>query len=149
MARMTTGEAELISDTTAVGRAASAGARALRGAFASMADFLLPPLRIACRTRTLGHGLLCGDCFARIDFIVPPVCTRLGVPLPYDTGEPTLSAAAIADPPVYDRARRGALLLDRARADPKLQIWGSPRGSAAVRPLARGLPGPSSSPMPI
>jgi predicted amidophosphoribosyltransferase len=27
---------------------------------------------------------------------------------PYDTGEPSLSAAAIADPPVYDRARAAA-----------------------------------------
>ena len=54
------------------------------------------------------HGLLCGDCWARIDFIVPPLCSRLGVPLPYDTGEPSLSAGAIADPPVYDRARAAA-----------------------------------------
>jgi predicted amidophosphoribosyltransferase len=30
------------------------------------------------------------------------------VPLPYDAGEPSLSAAAIADPPVYDRARAAA-----------------------------------------
>ena len=33
---------------------------------------------------------------------------RLGVPLPYDAGEPLLSAAAIAKPPVYDRARAAA-----------------------------------------
>jgi ComF family protein len=51
------------------------------------------------------HGLLCGDCFAKVDFIAPPICARLGVPLPYDAGEPCLSAAAIASPPVYDRAR--------------------------------------------
>jgi hypothetical protein len=30
------------------------------------------------------------------------------VPLPYDAGEPLLSAAAIAKPPVYDRARAAA-----------------------------------------
>lgn len=30
---------------------------------------------------------------------------RLGVPLPYETGGPSLSAAAIAAPPDYDRAR--------------------------------------------
>jgi predicted amidophosphoribosyltransferase len=30
------------------------------------------------------------------------------VPLPYETGEPSLSAAAIAKPPVYDRARAAA-----------------------------------------
>ncbi|MGH6736774.1 MAG: ComF family protein [Methyloceanibacter sp.] len=70
-----------------------------------MADLLLPPVCIACRARIGGHGLLCGACFAKIDFIAPPLCARLGVPLPYDTGEPHLSAAAMASPPVYDRAR--------------------------------------------
>jgi ComF family protein len=47
-------------------------------------------------------------CWSRIDFISPPICARHGVPLPYDTGEPSLSAAAIAEPPVYDRARAAA-----------------------------------------
>ena len=44
----------------------------------------------------------------QIDFIAPPLYERLGVPLPYETGSPSLSAAAIADPPVYDRARAAA-----------------------------------------
>lgn len=70
-----------------------------------VADLLLPPVCIGCRTRIGSHGLLCGDCFAKIDFIAPPICARFGVPLPYDAGEPALSAAAIASPPVYDRAR--------------------------------------------
>jgi predicted amidophosphoribosyltransferase len=70
-----------------------------------VADFLLPPVCIACRARIGSHGLLCCDCFAKIDFIVPPLCARIGVPLPYDAGAPYLSAAAIAAPPVYDRAR--------------------------------------------
>src|SRR4029079_17737337 len=33
---------------------------------------------------------------------------RLGVPLPYETGGPNLSASAIANPPAYDRARAAA-----------------------------------------
>lgn len=78
---------------------------AWRSALGGVANLLLPPVCIACRSRISNHGLLCGDCFARIDFIVPPICARLGVPLPYDVGEPSLSAAAIASPPVYDRAR--------------------------------------------
>ena len=76
-----------------------------RGTLGAVADLLLPPVCIACRTRIGTHGLLCGDCFAKVDFIAPPICARLGVPLPYDAGEPSLSAAAIASPPVYDRAR--------------------------------------------
>jgi ComF family protein len=70
-----------------------------------LVDLLLPPVCILCRKRTFGHGLLCGACWRRIDFIAPPLCARLGVPLPYDTGEPAVSAAAITDPPIYDRAR--------------------------------------------
>ena len=61
-----------------------------------------------CRRRVGGHELLCGACFVSIDFITPPLCARLGVPLPYEAGEPLLSAAAIATPPMYDRARAAA-----------------------------------------
>jgi ComF family protein len=78
---------------------------AWRLALGSAADLLLPPVCISCRMRVETHGLLCGQCFAKIDFIAPPLCARLGVPLPFDAGEPSLSAAAIASPPVYDRAR--------------------------------------------
>jgi ComF family protein len=86
-------------------RPAPAGSPAWRSALGAAANLLLPPVCISCRARIGTHGLLCGDCFARIDFIAPPICARLGVPLPYDAGEPCLSAAAIASPPVYDRAR--------------------------------------------
>lgn len=90
--------------------AATPGARFLRPlrVLTACADLLLPPVCIICRTRIGTHGLLCGGCFAKIDFIAPPICVRLGVPLPYDTGAPALSAAAIANPPFYDRARAAA-----------------------------------------
>jgi ComF family protein len=81
---------------------------ALRSVAARLLDILLPPVCILCRKRTIGHGLLCGGCWGRIEFISSPLCARLGVPLPYDTGapgEPALSASAIANPPIYDRAR--------------------------------------------
>ncbi|MGE5260240.1 MAG: ComF family protein [Actinomycetota bacterium] len=78
----------------------------LRSLLAPLADLLLPPVCIVCRSRIGGHGLICGVCFAKIEFIATPLCDRLGVPLPYDAGEgKQLSAAAIAKPPVYDRAR--------------------------------------------
>ncbi|WP_108682763.1 ComF family protein [Methyloceanibacter sp. wino2] len=80
-------------------------ASAWRTVLRAATDLVLPPVCVVCRTPIGSHGLLCGPCFAGIDFIAPPLCTRLGVPLPYDTGEPYLSAAAIAAPPVYDRAR--------------------------------------------
>jgi ComF family protein len=99
MASMAIGGAEITSGPAA---------GVLRGALMALADLLLPPVCIACRKRVGAHGLLCGDWWTKIDFIVPPLCARLGVPLPYDTGTPSLSAGAIADPPVYDRARAAA-----------------------------------------
>lgn len=87
----------------------------MRPVLGRIADLLLPPVCISCRARIFSHGLICGDCFAKLDFIAPPLCARLGIPLPYDAGEPALSAAAIAFPPVYDRARAAARYSDTMR----------------------------------
>lgn len=75
---------------------------------AKAADVLLPPLCLSCRAPVFGHGGLCPGCWAGVNFIEPPVCDRLGIPLPYATDETLISAAAMADPPVYDRARAAA-----------------------------------------
>jgi predicted amidophosphoribosyltransferase len=88
--------------------AETAWRKPMRSLLGHIADLLLPPVCISCRARIGSHGLLCGACFAKIDFIAPPICARLGIPVPYDAGEPLLSAAAIAKPPVYDRARAAA-----------------------------------------
>ena len=87
----------------------------LRPLLERIADLLLPPVCISCGKRIGSHGLLCGVCFAKIDFIAPPICARLGIPLPYDAGEGSLSAAAIASPPLYDRARAAAHYSDTMR----------------------------------
>jgi ComF family protein len=108
MAAMAIGGAETTSNSPEAQSRAFSLAGALRGGLTALADLLLPPVCVSCRKRVGAHGLLCGGCWSRIDFIVPPLCARLGVPLPYDSGAPSLSAAAIADPPVYDRARAAA-----------------------------------------
>jgi len=69
------------------------------------ADLAMPPLCLSCHVPLAVHDALCADCWRQIDFLRPPLCDRLGVPLPYDIGERAVSAAAIADPPAYDRAR--------------------------------------------
>jgi ComF family protein len=81
--------------------ASAAARRALRGA----ADTLMPPLCLSCNAPLASYDALCAPCWQRVDFIRPPVCDRLGVPLPFDIGETAVSAAAAANPPVYDRAR--------------------------------------------
>lgn len=68
-------------------------------------DVLLPPLCLGCQTRIMDHDALCPACWQQIAFIRPPLCDRLGMPLPVDTGGLMISAAAVADPPDYDRAR--------------------------------------------
>lgn len=76
-----------------------------RRALSRIADLLLPPLCLACREPVDSHSGLCPACWSQVNFIEPPVCERLGIPLPYSTDEPIVSAGAMADPPVYNRAR--------------------------------------------
>ena len=73
-----------------------------------VADIVLPPLCLACRASVQGHGGVCPECWRDIDFIEDPRCDRLGIPLPYPSGETIVSAAALADPPQYGRARAAA-----------------------------------------
>jgi ComF family protein len=77
----------------------------LHRAFGAIADVLMPPLCLACHRRLAAHDALCPSCWRDIDVIRSPLCDRLGLPMPYDTGAPMMSAAAAADPPAYDRAR--------------------------------------------
>ena len=77
----------------------------LVGSLNRLADFFLPPLCLGCRRHVSAHDALCGECWSRVDFIVEPYCDVLGIPLSYSAGERIVSAAALANPPVYDRAR--------------------------------------------
>jgi ComF family protein len=74
-------------------------------ALQSFWDTLLPPRCHACHGPIDGHAALCGGCWSEIRFIHPPVCDRLGTPLPYDLGHGAVSGEAIANPPDFDRAR--------------------------------------------
>lgn len=70
-----------------------------------LSDVVFPPVCLSCRAGLVSHDALCPKCWSRIDFIRPPLCDRLGLPMPYDTGGVMISAAAAADPPSYERAR--------------------------------------------
>lgn len=74
-------------------------------AVAAVADLLIPPACLACHRPLSSHHAICAGCWSQVDFIRPPLCDRLGIPLPFDIGGPMVSAAAEADPPDYDRAR--------------------------------------------
>jgi ComF family protein len=83
---------------------ATAG-RLLRAAGREIADLVLPPACPVCRVRLGSPAGLCADCWRKVRFLERPWCERLGTPLPLDLGPGILSAAAVADPPVYARAR--------------------------------------------
>src|SRR5260221_354603 len=91
---------------------------ACRGAWRHAArlalDIALPTLCVACREPVAGEGV-CAKCWAKLSFIAPPYCPRLGIPFVYDPGPDLLSMEAIANPPAYARARAAGRYDDVAR----------------------------------
>ena len=89
-----------------------------RGAWSHAArlalDIALPTLCVACREPVDGEGV-CAACWAKLSFIAPPYCPRLGIPFVYDPGPDLLSMEAIANPPAYARARAAVRYDDVAR----------------------------------
>src|SRR3954468_10161049 len=77
-------------------------------------DVALPTLCVACREPVAGVGV-CAECWAKLSFIAPPFCPRLGIPFVYDPGPDLLSMEAIASPPAYARARAAVRYDDVAR----------------------------------
>jgi ComF family protein len=77
-------------------------------------DIALPTLCVACREPVDGEGV-CAECWAKLSFIAPPFCPRLGIPFVYDPGPDLLSMEAIANPPAYSRARAAVRYDDVAR----------------------------------
>jgi ComF family protein len=73
-------------------------------------NIIAPAVCLGCHARISSHDALCAACWQQVSFITPPLCDRLGLPLPFGGGDgPLISAAAAADPPPYDRARAAAV----------------------------------------
>jgi ComF family protein len=86
--------------------------RGLRGMGRAALDLVYPPSCIACRRATAEPGVLCAQCWGEIRFIERPYCERLGTPFAQDFGQTLISPQAMADPPVYNRARAVARFED-------------------------------------
>lgn len=86
------------------------------GAFGrALVEIVYPPACIACGCGIgTPHGL-CARCWAGLGFIERPFCERLGLPFAVDHGLSLVSPAALADPPVYARARAVARYEETAR----------------------------------
>ncbi len=81
------------------------GASSLRYSF----DLVLPAVCVSCSTLITRHNLLCAECWRNLHLITPPLCNRFGIPLPgYEGGGPHISMQALAEPPVFHRARAAA-----------------------------------------
>ncbi len=88
----------------------------LQAAGRAAVGLVYPPSCSACGAATGEPHALCAGCWRGLRFIERPYCERLGTPFAVDHGAPLLSPAAIADPPVFDRARAVAHYDDTARA---------------------------------
>ena len=77
----------------------------LKAGVGHLVSIVYPPVCIACQAATGQAQALCPACWGGIGFIERPYCERLGTPFAVDLGPGLLSPAAIADPPVFTRAR--------------------------------------------
>lgn len=77
---------------------------------------IYPPTCVGCGGATSEPHGLCAACWGEMRFIERPYCERLGTPFALDLGMPLLSPAAIAEPPVFERARAAVRYDDTARA---------------------------------
>lgn len=72
-------------------------------------DLVTPSLCLICASPVGEPASLCLVCWEKLNQIDEPVCDALGTPFAYDQGQGALSAAALADPPPWDRARAAVL----------------------------------------
>jgi ComF family protein len=114
----------------------------LAGAVASLGrvalDAIYPPSCLACRTATAETGALCPQCWGQMRFIERPFCDRLGTPFEQDLGPGLLSLQAIADPPVFARARAVARFEDGPARQLVHRLKYSDRGELA-KPMGRWM----------
>ncbi|MEG9456453.1 ComF family protein, partial [Methylobacterium ajmalii] len=105
----------------------------------ALVGLVYPPSCIACGGATAVPHALCAACWREMRFIERPYCERLGTPFSVDLGSPgLLSPAALADPPVYQRARAVARydatarrLVQRLKYEDRLDLAGALGGMMA------------------
>ncbi|MDB5511345.1 MAG: amidophosphoribosyltransferase [Enterovirga sp.] len=90
-------------------------ASALREGGRALLGLVYPPGCVSCGASVAEPHAVCSRCWTGLRFIERPFCERLGTPFAVDLGLPLVSPAAIADPPVFARARAVARYDDTAR----------------------------------
>ena len=98
-------DARATSPHTRVRRAWGRFMAASHAVASGLVDLVYPPSCLACRKAVATADALCPSCWAGMSFIERPFCERLGTPFAAELGDGLLSPEAMADPPVYARAR--------------------------------------------
>jgi ComF family protein len=78
-------------------------------------DTVTPPHCLACQVEVTAPSALCFACWQKLKLIDEPVCNAMGTPFAYDQGAGAQSAAALANPPAWDRARAAVAFDDASR----------------------------------
>jgi ComF family protein len=81
----------------------------------TVVDTVTPPRCLACHAEITGAASLCIACWQQLKLIEEPVCNVLGTPFAYEQGVGAVSAAALANPPPWDRMRAAAVYDEAAR----------------------------------
>jgi ComF family protein len=77
----------------------------LGGVLERVLALVYPPVCAGCGRLAERPDALCPVCWQSVHFIEQPYCEVMGTPFSHDLGRGILSAAAIANPPVFDRLR--------------------------------------------
>ncbi len=122
---------------------------------ALIGNMVIPPVCLACDAHVGDQGSLCPQCWGEMLFIEKPYCAVTGAPFGFDIGEGSLSADAIANPPVFARARavaqydavarklvHGLKFSDRTDLAPWMAQWMVRAGGELLndRPVIVGVP---------
>ncbi len=78
-------------------------------------DLVTPGLCLHCGTLVSEPASLCLSCWRELQHIDEPVCDMLGTAFAYDQGPGALSAAALANPPAWDKARAAVVFDETSR----------------------------------
>jgi ComF family protein len=88
----------------------------LRRLAGGVLDQLYPPACVYCDAPTAQADGVCASCWGKLRPITQPMCPVLGLPFELPLGAQARSAAAIANPPPFDRARAAYVYSDVAGA---------------------------------
>jgi ComF family protein len=80
-----------------------------------LVDVITPPKCLSCRDSVSVGASLCPPCWQKLHILDEPVCDALGTPFEFDEGTGLLSPAAIAAPPLWNKARAATAFDDHSR----------------------------------